>query len=422
MMRRMPVRLPLFAIAALATPAASVVSAFAQEPRDRAPSTPLTLEQALAEALAANRTIAAARLRRDVDRAGIGVAGERPNPELRFEAERETPKQSLTAGQLMELGGKRARRIAVAEAVLRTGEAELARVVAETRGEVRRAYYGLASAQARLLIADEMRGLAARAAEAARARFEAGDIPRLEVLQAELASFQAENDRAAAAGERAAVRSELNALIGRDPQAPTVVAEDVTTVPLPDPQQAAEAALARNAELAILDRQIAEATARAALARAQQLPDPTVEGGVTRDSLPEFLYGWRAAVAVTVPVFTRHRAAVQVEEATLRQLRMQREALAQQLRGTVDAALARATTQEQQYLRFRDQILPRSREIEAMAEDAYRSGQTNLIGLLQALQAAREVRSRAVQAAFDYQVALAELERAAALGEAPPPP
>jgi outer membrane protein TolC len=54
-----------------------------------------------------------------------------------------------------------------------------------------------------------------------------------------------------------------------------------------------------------------------------------------------------------------------------------------------------------------------------MAEESYRSGQTGLPALLQALQSAREARAKAVQAAFDYQIALAELERTAAVG--PPP-
>ena len=117
--------------------------------------------------------------------------------------------------------------------------------------------------------------------------------------------------------------------------------------------------------------------------------------------------------------YSRHRAGVRVEEATIAQLKAQREALVQRLEGAVGAALVRANTQRRQYLRYREEILPRSREVEAMAEESYRAGQTNLVALLQALRAAREARAKAVQAAYDYQVALAELQRAAAVG--PPP-
>lgn len=405
---------------------AGASAAFPQEPPPATPplaspttEPPLTLDEAFALAAANNRTITAARLRRAIDEAGIGVARERPNPDLRYEQAKETPHQSLTASQPIELGGKRGRRIALAEAVMRTGEAELARAQADVRAQVRRAYYAMAATQARLAIAVDLQGIARRARDVASERHEAGAVARLEVVQADLNLDQAENEATAVAGERDASRVELNALIGRDPRAPTEVVEDLADVALPAAEAAAAAAMAGNAELAVLDRQLAEAMARAALARAQQLPDPTLEGAVTHDAPGEFVWGWRYAVGITVPLFTRHRAAVRVEEATIAQLKAQREAMVQRVEGAVGAALVRANTQRQQYLRYRDQILPRSREVEAMAEESYRAGQTNLVALLQALQAAREARSKAVQAAYDYQVALAELQRAAAVG--PPP-
>ena len=406
--------------------AAAATGASPQEPPAPAPPAasqtaepPLSLDEAFALATANNRTITAARLRRAIDQAGIDVAKERPNPDLRYEQAKETPHQSLTASQPIELGGKRGRRIALAEAVMRTGEAELARTLAEVRAEVRRAYYGLAATQTRLAIALDLQGIARRARDVASERHEAGAVARLEVVQAELNLDEAENEATAVAGERDASRAELNSLIGRDPRAPTQVVEDLADVTLPAAEAAAAAAMAGNAELAVLDRQTAEAVARAALARAQQVPDPTLEGAVTHDAPGEFVWGWRYAVGVTVPLFTRHRAAVRVEEATIAQLKAQREALVQRLEGAVGAALVRANTQRRQYLRYREEILPRSREVEAMAEESYRAGQTNLVALLQALRAAREARAKAVQAAYDYQVALAELQRAAAVG--PPP-
>jgi outer membrane protein TolC len=59
-------------------------------------------------------------------------------------------------------------------------------------------------------------------------------------------------------------------------------------------------------------------------------------------------------------------------------------------------------------------------DVERMAEDAYRLGQTNIAAYLQALQSTRDVRLRALQASADLQSALADLERA--IGEAPPSP
>jgi outer membrane protein TolC len=171
-------------------------------------------------------------------------------------------------------------------------------------------------------------------------------------------------------------------------------------------------ALQSNTALAVLDRRVAEAEARVGLARAQRVPDPTVEGTVTHGAQPEFTWGYRAAVAVVVPVFTRHSAAVRVEEATLAQTLAQRAALSQRIGAAVAAAALRAAAARAQHLRYRDEILPKGREVERMAQESYREGQTNLVALLQSLQAARELRARALQAAADFETALATLRQA----------
>ena len=371
---------------------------------------PLTLDEALTLARS-NPTIAAARLRRAIDQAGLAVARELPNPEARYEHTNELPHDALSLAQLLEIGGKRGRRVALAQAVARTGEAELAQTEAEVAAEVYLAFFGLAGAQRRVEIAREIQQLSARAREAASARYDVGDVSRLDVLQADLALYQAENEATALEGERAGARAELNALVGRDLAAPTVAAEP-SDLTVPEPAAATLIALQSNTALAVLDRQVAEAQARAALARAQRIPDPTIEGTVTHGAEPEFNWGYRAAVAVVIPLFTRHTAAVRVEEAAAAQALAQREAAAQRIRGAVTAAALRAASARQQYLRYRNDILPKSREVETMAQESYREGQTNLVALLQSLQAARELRARSLQAAADFEAALAALRQA----------
>ena len=56
--------------------------------------------------------------------------------------------------------------------------------------------------------------------------------------------------------------------------------------------------------------------------------------------------------------------------------------------------------------------LPQAQEVEQMAEDSYRSGQTGIAALLQSLQTSREIRLQSLQTAQDLQDALSELERA----------
>jgi cobalt-zinc-cadmium efflux system outer membrane protein len=369
-----------------------------------ASTSPLTLGAAFDRALQVNPGLVSARLRGVTNRAAVDVARERLNPEFRAEFEKETPTRAYGVSVPWEAGGKRDRRIAVSEAAVRTGDAELAQIVIELRAAVRRAYFNRVVADARLTLLGELRDLSGRARDAARERFEAGSAPRLEYLQSQLAFAQAENEATAAGGETVAARAALNALLDLPLDAATPLAASLDPAVLPTAASVDTTVQSANAELAVFDRRLEEQRARVALARALQVPDVTPEVTLTRGAEPEFSTGWRAAVAVAVPVFTHHRAGVNVEEAALAQLVSERAAALIRIRGEVTSALAHAEAQRQQYLRYRDEILPQALEVERMAEDSYRLGQT--------VQATRDARLRALQAAAEFQGALADLERA----------
>ena len=82
-------------------------------------SNSLSLQAAMERAFAANPTIAAARLSRAINVAGLAAAGEYLNPDVFVEIEKDTPKQAFGFVMPLELGGKRAKRIAVSEATIR---------------------------------------------------------------------------------------------------------------------------------------------------------------------------------------------------------------------------------------------------------------------------------------------------------------
>jgi cobalt-zinc-cadmium efflux system outer membrane protein len=372
----------------------------------------LTLPQAIELALAANRALAAARLARPIATANVAVASERPNPDLLLEKLRETPHEAATLSLPIETAGKRGRRIAVAEADVGTGEAEIARTTAATRNQVRRAFYALLAAQRRAAEEQASLEIAQRAADAARARFEAGAAPRLDALQTELTVAQTSNDAESARGLLAAARAQLNTLLGSPPQEAVTAAGELTGGAVPETGAAVAGAMAHSTELQVLDRRIAGQTAKVELARAQRVPNPVVQGAIAHDAPPDFVWGWRAGLTVTLPIFTSHLPEVQVEEATLAQLKAERDASAAQIAGAVTAAAAQAAAAQRQALRFRDEILPHAFEVESLAEESYRAGQSGLVALLQVLQSTRDLRLRSIQAGLDYQTALAELEQA----------
>jgi len=381
----------------------------APPPSKRQAAGTLTLQSALASAEEHNRTLVAARLGRAVDLAGVDVARQRPNPEASYEAARDTPHQVASLSLPLALGGKLARRVDVANATLARTTAELAVQALDIRRQVRVAYFELVAAASRVQVTSELRSLAERTRNAARDRFESGAVPRLEALQAELALAQADNEQEAAQGRLGAARAALNTLIGRAPDTPADPADTFDAGAVPGDLAGA---IAAHPDVVAVDRAIDEAVARERLAVAMRKPDPTVSGGVLIDSQPDFMYGWRFGVAVAIPVFTTHKADVQVETARIARLRAEREATVATLTGDVAAAAARAQAARRAYLRYRDEIVPQLATIESMAEDSYRSGQTGIAAFLQALQAARQVRLTATDVGVEYQAALSDLERA----------
>ena len=402
-MPRIPCVIAAAAIATLISlPAAAQIAAISS----------LTLEGAMERALAANATIAAARLRRPIGLAGLGVARERLNPEATVEIEKETPKQAFGLSFPLQLGGKRARRIAVSEATVRADEAEVAATIAQVRNDVRRAYFSVLAADGRLTLMRELRDLSMRARETSQARYDEGSAPRLEVLQAELALAATRNEAIAAEGAAAAARAQLNALLALPIDASTTLATAIDAGNPPAAEAAVAMARAANTELVALDRRIEEQRAKVALAQALRTPDMASAFTVTHDAEPEFTYGWRAGLAVTLPLFTSHRSGVLVEEATLTQLSAQREATLLRITGEVTAAAVRAQAQQQLFSRYRDEILPQAQQVEQLAQDAYELGQTGIAAFLQALQATRDVRLRALDAITEFQTAFADLERA----------
>ena len=391
---------------------AIVVSLAAPIAAQVAVSPALSLADAVGQAMSANPTIVAARLMSAINQAGLAVAGERPNPEVTAEFEKETPKQAFGVAVPLELGGKRSKRIAVSAATLQAGDAEIAATVVQVRNEVRRAYYEVLVAEARLSVFRELRDLSGRVRDAAQARFDSGDAPRLEVLQAALALAASENDAVAAGGALTAARTRFNALLGQALDTTQTLSTSLDAGGPVSLDVSLSLARTASAELAVLDRRLDAQRAKIALAQSLRTPDLIPTATLTHDAEPEFTYGWRAGLAVTLPVFATHKAGVLVEQTTLTQLLAQRHAAQTRVAADVTAAAATAEAQRLAYVRYRDVILPQAQQLEQLAQDSYELGRTGISALLQALQASRDLRLRALDTMAELQTALADLERA----------
>src|SRR5436309_7928762 len=161
----------------------------------------------------------------------------------------------------------------------------------DLRHDVRIGFYDVLQAQGKAREVAASRGLAKRLLDITNSRFEAGDVPRLEVLQAQLELKRRENEVVQAENESKAAVVRLNLLLNRYPQDPFAAngsLEDTGgTLNLESLLSNAES---QRAEIKSAQSQLQAQQGRLSLARKERIPDLQMEAG-TEIHDTEFQYG-----------------------------------------------------------------------------------------------------------------------------------
>ncbi len=346
---------------------------------------PDALDLAAAERilLDANPSIQQARAAQAAARAGIDMAGARPNPILTASVTSINPARNhgsawdrpmdsvLRVDQLVERGDKRQLRLNAAEHNLSASGADLDNTIRLARIDLARAWTDLRAAQDIRRIALENAALAGRAADAARVANDA--------QQAEL--------------ELSRARLALALLLGNRIPAGQLQASDDWPSAEPAPGSA-------RPDLAAARQRLEQAAALRELARAQRTRDVSV--GVQYEHFPpdaRNTYG----VSISVPLFlgNDYRGDIARSEADYtaaeQQLLATRAAVGNEqarLQAELDAARAR-------HQRLRDVVLPAAEKAARGADVAIQKGAMSLTDYLDTQRSLRSARIEAIQARAD---------------------
>jgi cobalt-zinc-cadmium efflux system outer membrane protein len=373
--------------------------------------TPLTFDAARSYAETHNLAVDAARRGRAIREAAIRAAGQRPNPAFDAEASRDTPHQTLTFEFPIEIGSQRSRRIDVANGELLLADIDVQAGMRIVRRQLREQFFGLLAADERVRLAESVVEIATRVRDAAQARFDAGAVPRLEVMQADLGVSRAEAEHEAARSERAAAQATLNGVLNAPPQQALALQGSLADHTASPPfSEATLIAATSNTDLVGLDRQIDIEARRLELLRAQRTPVPTFSIAALFNAPGDYGVAPAASVNVGLPIFSRNQGEIAASIATTSQLRGQREAIRRTVENAVYAATARVEAARQQVQTFQQRLIPVATELESLSEESYRAGRTSVLGVLDAQRSLRDLSRDAVQASLDLQMALAELE------------
>jgi cobalt-zinc-cadmium efflux system outer membrane protein len=375
----------------------------------------LTLASALDLASRQNLDLAAARAQRAVALAGVRVAGERPNPTASFGTLRDTPHESLFFDQPVEIGPKRKDRIELARQEGTLTETDISALERQVRHSVRDAYFALAHARATTAQRSDALKLAERLHEIAQARFNAGDIPQLEVTQAELEAARARADVEVARQEEKVALSDLNALLNKPAATPWDLGDALVTLP---PPLALDDLLSRagasNAEIARIHQEEKVQESQTALLKAERIPNLGLEFGTDFNSPGRdgFRVGPRGQVSMELPIFRRNQGEIAQSEANQIALGGLLTAARRAADARAESAYVDLEARRTQVQLYRDTLLPASRQLEEMAEESYRAGKANILTVLGAQHDVQQVERDYLGSLLAVQSAFAQLEEA----------
>lgn len=400
----------------------------------------LTIEKLLE--LGANRRadLQAARQRLTVAEGKLQQASFRPNPTLsgdygtaKILGGGDESQFSVGVSQVFETGGKRNRRVAVAELELQQVRAEISALERRLAVEIRTAYTNALSAARQLDVLEKLISANLEIVRVIEARLKEGDVAPLDVnlikVEADrlrIQTIQARNDLETAL-------LQLKNIIGAD------VAESIRLAPQNERPPRLDLGLSELTDIALRERADLQAaklgeelgTARIDLAKANSVPNvagsvtysrnkritdfpPIIGGGVTnRDN--ELTFG----VTVDIPIFNRNQGEIASATGEKLQATRNREFLESTIKRDVAIAFRKYRAAAETLTIYAVQIIPRSEENLKSIRSAYGFGEFSIFEVVNEQRRLTENVTGYNQALRDYYNALNELETA--LGSVIPP-
>jgi cobalt-zinc-cadmium efflux system outer membrane protein len=356
----------------------------------------LTLARALEIAASRSPTLSAARRSIEAAEGAIRQAGTFRNPTLNASLEdfrRETRTTTATVDLPLELGGKRAARLAAAERARDLAQAEVASAQAEVRGNAIAAYFQVLVAQERSRLSASSVDLARRGVEVAAKRVAAGKVSPVEQTRAGVDLANAQLEAAEAAAELEAARQALATALGDlEPRFSQVAAVGSGVPERPPVSQL----LARLDSMPALQAARLETERRRALVeveRTRARPDITLSVGAKRDNE---LGRTQAVIGVSVPLPLMDSNEGAIYEASKLAERAADEVQATRLRlaAELQQAASRLRVARTSASTLQNTVLPAAQDAYEVATRGFEAGKFSFLDVLDAQRALLTARAR----------------------------
>ncbi len=368
-------------------------------------------------AFANNPTLAQARHVVDAAIGRLIQAGRYPNPTLGYVASEvgndgRAGQQGIVFAQEIVRGGKLLLSQAVASYARDQAEAQAAAQVWRLRNAVRLLYFEILAAQETKKLSDELVALAEQGVSIAQQREKAGEGTLTETLQAQIELDQVQILAASSKNNLRASWKRLAAVVGHPEMEPETLRGNLDAAREErDEAQTLARVSGQSPEVQVAEAGIRRADAAVARARAEPIPNVTVEAGPQYDFASNTTIA-SIGVSLPLPIWNRNEGNIFAAEAELRRSQREVDRVKLSLAERFAAAYARFRNAQQQVDRYGRrlpddevkrilslvgeerqkelekyaQILPRAQIALALATEGWRRGE---FGYLQVLTAQR---------------------------------
>ncbi|MBS0657774.1 MAG: TolC family protein [Verrucomicrobia bacterium] len=342
----------------------------------------------------------------------------KPNPSLDATAENvigsgpyrglRATETTLQFNQLVEVGGKRAARVAAANFGRQLAGFDYEAKRLEIFSRTTTLFVQVVAAQRRLELARETRQLTEGVIPAIERRIEAGGANPVEVTRARTAAATVGIEEAQAERDLAQARGRLAASWGAFEPRFSSAQGDLETLPALPALGTLKGRAGSTPALARFGTEIDRRQAELTLAKAVAVPDPTFGIGYRRFSET----GEGAAVfqfQLGLPVYNQNQGAIREARANLIKVAQQREAAQVGVSSRVNDAYRTAQAARREIDILRGQVLPGAEEAFRLIDQGYIAGRFSQLELIDARRTLVSARSTLLLAQSAYHQALAEL-------------
>lgn len=372
----------------------------------------ITLGRALELAATQHPMLRAGEAGVDAASAGVVTARAYPNPEFGVIAGRQRgndPRAGVPlyeVRQPLELGSLRGTRVEFAERGREASEHRLDEVRLGVLSQVRRSFYQVLRREAEARQATENLQLVEDLRRRIQVRVDVGEVGRLELVRAEAEVAAARTLASSAQLQQVTAVAQFRAAVGGGlDTAVHVVGSLDPPAALPALEALRQEARQRHPALQRAGAEVRQAEARMDYERALRLPQPTI--------WTEFDYSsptYRAGVVVPVPVWNRRQGPIAEADAVLRQVGAEARAREIEILAALDGAYERYMVATQQVALFEQGLLREAEEALRAAEVAYQLGERGILDVLDAQRVLRAVRLNFLNAHYERQAALIDLD------------